>query len=59
MKPSTRDQAKGKFHEVKGQLKAAAGKLGNDPELEVKGKIERGAGKARQKFGQVEKLLGQ
>ncbi|MBA3584113.1 MAG: CsbD family protein [Gemmatimonadetes bacterium] len=58
MKPSTRNQAKGEFHHVKGQLKAAAGKLGNDRELEVKGKFEKGAGKAHQKIGQLEKLLG-
>ena len=59
MKPSTRNQAKGKFHQVKGQLKAEAGKLGKDRELEVEGKIEKGAGKAQQKIGQAEKLLGQ
>jgi uncharacterized protein YjbJ (UPF0337 family) len=59
MKPSTRNQAKGRFHQVKGQLKAEAGKLGKDRELEVKGNIEKGAGKAQQKIGQVEKLLGQ
>jgi uncharacterized protein YjbJ (UPF0337 family) len=59
MKPSTRNQAKGKFHQVKGQLKAEAGKLGKDRELEVEGKIEKGAGKDQQKNGQVEKLLGQ
>jgi len=58
MKPSTRNQAKGRFHQVKGQLKAEAGKLGKDRALEVTGKIEKGAGKAQQTIGEVEKLLG-
>jgi len=58
MKPSIRNQAKGKFHEVKGQLKEKAGKLGKDRELEAKGKIETAAGKVQQKLGQVEKLVG-
>ena len=47
MKPSTRDQAKGKFHHVKGQLKEEAGKLGKDRELEAKGKIENAVGGAK------------
>ena len=44
---------------MKRQLKTEAGKLGKDGELEVGGRIEKGAGKVQQKLGQVEKLLGQ
>jgi len=58
MKPSIRDQAKGKFHQVKGELKEQAGKLGKNRELQVKGKLEKGAGKVQQKLGEVEKLVG-
>ena len=58
MKASIRNQAKGKFHEVKGQIKEKAGKLGKDRELEAKGLIETAAGKVQQKLGQVEKLVG-
>jgi uncharacterized protein YjbJ (UPF0337 family) len=43
---------------VKGQLKAEAGKLGKDRELEVKGTTEKGAGKVQQTIGQIEKRLG-
>jgi uncharacterized protein YjbJ (UPF0337 family) len=58
MKPSTKDQAEGKFHEVKGKIKELAGKLSNKPSLEAEGKVEKIAGKAQGKIGQVEKVLG-
>ena len=58
MKPSTKDQIEGKFHEVKGKIKEAAGKLNDDPELEGEGIGEKIAGKAQQKIGQVKKVLG-
>jgi len=58
MKPSTKDQIEGKFHEVKGKIKEAAGKLGDNPELEGEGVGEKIAGKAQQKIGQVKKVLG-
>ena len=35
MKSSTKDQIKGKFHEVKGKVKEKAGQVINDPDLEV------------------------
>ncbi len=37
MKPSTVDQAKGKFHEVKGTVKEKVGRATNDPDLEGEG----------------------
>lgn len=57
MKPSTKDQAEGKFHEVKGKVKEKAGHLTNNPDLEADGTAERLAGKVQDKIGQVEKLL--
>jgi uncharacterized protein YjbJ (UPF0337 family) len=59
MKPSTKDQAEGKLHEVKGMLKEQAGKLILDPKLEGAGTDEKHAGLLQQKIGQVENLLGE
>jgi uncharacterized protein YjbJ (UPF0337 family) len=59
MKPSTKDQAEGKLHEMKGKVKEQAGKLILDPELEAEGKDEKRSGQVQQKIGQVEKLLGE
>jgi uncharacterized protein YjbJ (UPF0337 family) len=41
MKPSTKDEAEGKFHKVKGTIKEAAGKLSDNPKLEAGGKVEK------------------
>jgi len=59
MKPSTKDQAEGKLHEVKGKLKEQAGKLILDPRLAAEGKDEKHIGQLQQKIGQVEQLLGE
>ena len=58
MKSSTKDQAEGKFHEVKGKVKEIAGKLGGKPELEAEGKDEKIAGAVQDKIGQVKKVVG-
>jgi len=58
MKPSTQDQAEGKFHEVKGKIKEKLGKATKNPNLENEGTSERAAGKVQNKVGQVEKVLG-
>ncbi len=47
MKPSTKDKAIGKLHEVKGNLKANAGKLTNNPGLQIKGVLEEAAGRSK------------
>jgi len=57
MKPSTKDQAEGKFHDVKGKIKEKAGKAINNPNLENEGTDEKMAGKIQKKIGQVEKVL--
>lgn len=58
MKPSTTDNVKGKFHELKGSVKEKAGKLTNDPELEVAGQVEKIAGKVQRKVAQVKRFVG-
>jgi uncharacterized protein YjbJ (UPF0337 family) len=58
MKPSTKDQAEGTFHEVMGKIKEIAGKLSDNPRLEGEGTGEKIAGKVQEKIGQVEKVLG-
>ena len=57
MKPSTEDQIKGTFHELKGKAKQKAGQIADDPTLEAKGESEKIAGKIQKKIGQVEKVL--
>ena len=58
MKSSTKDQAEGTFHKVKGTVKEIAGILGDDPILESEGADEKIAGKVQAKIGQIKKVLG-
>ena len=58
MKSSTKDQAEGTFHEVKGKVKEVAGKLSDNPDLEAEGAGEKIAGRVQGKIGQVKKVLG-
>jgi uncharacterized protein YjbJ (UPF0337 family) len=58
MKPSTRDQLEGKFHNVTGKIKEVAGKLSKNPDLDAEGKVKKIGGKVREKIGQVENVLG-
>jgi len=58
MKSSTRDEAEGKWHTVKGKIKEMAGKISMNPKLEAKGKDEKRAGKAQEKVGQIKKVVG-
>ncbi len=58
MKSSTKDQAEGTFHKVKGKIKEIAGNVGMNPDLEAEGKDENRAGKIQEKIGDIEKVLG-
>jgi len=58
MKPSTKDQVEGTFHELQGKVKEVAGKLSDNPKLEAEGTGEKIAGKVQGKIGQVKKVLG-
>jgi uncharacterized protein YjbJ (UPF0337 family) len=58
MRQSTKDTAKGKFHEVKGKVKEKVGRATNNPDLEAEGLVEKIGGKVQEKIGQVKKVLG-
>jgi uncharacterized protein YjbJ (UPF0337 family) len=58
MKPSTKDQAKGTFENLKGKIKEATGIITGRRKLEAEGKDQKLAGRARKKLGQVEKVFG-
>ena len=58
MRPSTKDAAKGTFHEVKGPVKETVGRVTNNPEVAAEGQDEKVGGKIQKKIGQVEKVLG-
>jgi uncharacterized protein YjbJ (UPF0337 family) len=57
MKQSSKDQAEGKFHEVKGKVKEKVGRATDNPNLEDEGTTEKVAGKVQKKVGQVERVL--
>ena len=57
MKPSMKNTAAGKFHELKGKVRAKAGQLTNNPGLQIKGTMEEAAGKVQGIIGQTEKAL--
>jgi uncharacterized protein YjbJ (UPF0337 family) len=59
MKPSTEDKTEGKLHEVKGNVKEQIGKVTNNADLEVSGKVEKNAGKTQKWIGKIEKAVGQ
>ncbi len=58
MKSSNRDLVEGTFHEIKGNAKVVAGKLCDNPKMKLEGTVEKFAGKAQEKLGQVKKVLG-
>jgi uncharacterized protein YjbJ (UPF0337 family) len=58
MKSSTKDQVKGKAHQIKGEIKETAGKLLDNPKMEAEGTAEKVVGKVQEKAGQVKKVFG-
>jgi uncharacterized protein YjbJ (UPF0337 family) len=54
MKSGTRDEAEGKWHQVKGKIKEIAGKVGMNPDLEADGKEETKTGQVRDQEGRRE-----
>lgn len=57
MKNSTEDKVQGTVHQVKGAVKEGAGKITNNPELEIEGKIEKNVGKLQRHVGDAEKAI--
>jgi uncharacterized protein YjbJ (UPF0337 family) len=58
MQESTKDQAEGKVHELKGAVKEKVGHAVGNPNLEAEGQDEKIGGKVQKKIGQVEKVVG-
>ncbi len=57
MTTAAKDKVKGAFHEAKGAVKEVAGKVTDNPKLRAKGLVERTAGKAQRKLGQIKTVL--
>ena len=57
MKQSSKDQAEGTLHEVKGKVKEKVGRATNNPNLEDEGTAEKVGGKVQKKVGQVERVF--
>jgi uncharacterized protein YjbJ (UPF0337 family) len=58
MKSGTRDEAEGKWHQVKGKIKEVAGKVSMNPDLEAEGKAESRSGEVQEKVGEIKKVIG-
>ena len=58
MKDSTKDNADGTLHEIKGTIKEKIGQLTNDPDLEAEGTVEKVAGQIQQVVGKVKNVVG-
>jgi uncharacterized protein YjbJ (UPF0337 family) len=59
MKRSSKDQATGKLHEVKGKIKTKLGRATKNLNLENEGEDEQVAGTVQKKIGQIEKVFEQ
>lgn len=57
MKSSTKDNAEGKMHQVKGTIKEVAGRIVGNKDLEGEGKDENTEGKIQEKLGQIKKVM--
>lgn len=57
-KESTKDQIRGKAHEVKGKIKKKAGQIANNPDLEMEGQDEQVDGTVQKKVGQIKRVFG-
>ena len=57
-KESTKDQVKGKTHEIKGRVKQKVGQMTDNPRLQDEGQDEEVSGTVQKKVGQVKKVFG-
>ena len=58
MKSGMRDEAEGKWHQVKGKVKEIAGDLSGDPKLKAEGKKEGRGGEVQEKIAEIKKVVG-
>jgi uncharacterized protein YjbJ (UPF0337 family) len=54
-----KDEVKGKFHQVKGEIKEKAGHALDDREMHDEGSAERAGGEVRQGFGKARRKVGE
>jgi len=59
LKSGTRDEAEGKWHQIRWEIREITGKFGMDPGLESEGKDEGRSGKVQEKIGEIEKVVGE
>ncbi len=57
MKESTKNRAKGRYHELKGNVKQKVGSATNNRRLQAEGLGERLAGKLQNAVGKAEKVI--
>lgn len=57
-KESTKDQVRGKAHEIKGRVKQKVGRATNNPRMQNEGEDEETGGTVQKKIGQVKKVFG-
>jgi uncharacterized protein YjbJ (UPF0337 family) len=57
MKQSSKDKAKGTYHELKGNVKQKVGRATNNPRLQAEGLGEKSAGKLQKAIGKIEKAV--
>jgi uncharacterized protein YjbJ (UPF0337 family) len=57
MNQSTNNQIEGAFHEVKGEIKATAGRVAGNPDLEAEGRAESLGGTVQKTVGRIEKVF--
>jgi len=57
MKSSTRDRAKGRVREAKGNVKEKAGRAIGNPNLTDRGTSERVGGKIQRKVGEIKRVF--
>jgi len=58
MKSSTKNNAEGRMHQLKGKSKQILGKIFKNRKLEAKGKAENLEGNVQEKIGKVKKVVG-
>jgi uncharacterized protein YjbJ (UPF0337 family) len=57
VKSSTRDNAEGNMHQVRGKIKEVVGKTVGNSNLEAEGTVEKFKGKVQKKSGRIKKAL--
>jgi uncharacterized protein YjbJ (UPF0337 family) len=54
-----KDEVKGKFDQIKGDIKEHAGRAMNDPDLAEEGATDQAAGELREGYGKARRKVGE